>query len=222
MKTRMRLVGLCLLIPAVVLPVCADEDTSNFPCQSKESSVADLSPDVLTEILPADSSVVQVNLCAARLVGDASFSTTQTLSQPDTPAKSSSTPGNRSGQGPKIQPSGEGLRPSKPDFNQGIYYKGKLEFSLDAGWLPINIPFPFDVFEGDAYDLYPLRYTLVPMILSLRWHLNDIWGLPVWRGNWDLTFSGSATLIPRGPETRYFSYDMGIRHNEDAPPLVET
>lgn len=100
-----------------------------------------------------------------------------------------------------------------PDFNRRVFYRNKLEASLDVGWLPINIPFPFDVFEGDPYDLYPIRYTLVPVIASVRWQLGNIWGPPVLRGNWDLTFSGSATAIPRGPETHYFSYDMGLRRN---------
>jgi hypothetical protein len=118
------------------------------------------------------------------------------------------------GEDSKIQPSDERLRGSKPaDFNRDIYYKNKLEFSLDGGWLPINVPFPFDVFEGDPYTLYPLRYTLVPIIASLRWHMTDLAGPRILRGNWDLTFSGSYTAIPRGPETRYFSYIMGIRRN---------
>jgi len=104
-------------------------------------------------------------------------------------------------------------RSKPPDFNRDIYYRNKLEFSLDVGWLPINIPFPFDVFEGDPYDLYPLRYTLVPILASLRWHLGSVGGPFILRGNWDLTASASATLIPRGAETHYFSYDMGIRRN---------
>jgi hypothetical protein len=42
------------------------------------------------------------------------------------------------------------LRVSKPtDFNRNIYYKNKLEFSLETGWLPINIPWPFDFLVGD-------------------------------------------------------------------------
>lgn len=103
---------------------------------------------------------------------------------------------------------------SKPaDFNQDVYYRNKLEFSLDAGWLPINIPFPFDVFEGDPYELYPLRYTLVPVVASLRWQVDDVGSPWILRGNWDVTFSASATAIPRGAETRYFSYDMGLRRN---------
>jgi hypothetical protein len=103
--------------------------------------------------------------------------------------------------------------PEQADFNRKIYFRNKLEFSLQGAWLPINVPFPLDVFEGDPYNLYPLRYTLVPIIASLRWHMGDIWGPRILRGNWDLTFSGSATAIPKGPETRYFSYDMGIRRN---------
>jgi Lipid A 3-O-deacylase (PagL) len=105
-------------------------------------------------------------------------------------------------------------RPSPlPDFNRDIYYRNKLEFSFDVGWLPINIPFPFDVFEGDPYDLYPLRYTLIPIIASLRWQIDDVGSPWILRGNWDVTASGSITAIPRGAETRYFSYDMGLRRN---------
>jgi hypothetical protein len=120
---------------------------------------------------------------------------------------------NDSGGSTKYEPAEKKLRFPKPDFNRDIYYRNKLEFSLDGGWLPINVPFPFDVFEGDPYDLYPLRYTLVPIIGSLRWHLGNVWGPPVIRGNWDVTFSGAYTAIPRGAETRYFSYDMGLRRN---------
>ena len=104
-------------------------------------------------------------------------------------------------------------RSKRPDFNRDIYYKNKLEYSLEVGWLPINVPFPFDVFEGDAYELYPLRYTLVPILGSLRWHLDDIGGPLILRGNYDVTFTGEVTAIPRGAETHYFSYDMGIRRN---------
>jgi hypothetical protein len=112
-----------------------------------------------------------------------------------------------SGDDPKAdsssQPPTERLSPSKPrDFNRDTYYKNKLEFSFDAGWLPINIPFPLDFFVGDAYNTYPLKYTLVPMIASLRWHLNDVGGPRILRGNFDLTFSLSVTAIPRGPESR--------------------
>jgi hypothetical protein len=103
---------------------------------------------------------------------------------------------------------------SKPtDFNQAIYHRNKLEFSLEGGWLPINIPFPLDIFVGDVYNTYPLKYTLVPIIASLRWQLDSVGSPWILRGNWDLTFSGSVTAIPRGPETRFFSYDMGIRRN---------
>jgi hypothetical protein len=104
-------------------------------------------------------------------------------------------------------------RSQLPDFNREIYYRNKLEFSLDAGWLPINIPFPLDFLLGDSYNLYPLRYTLVPVIASLRWHVDSVGGPLFLRGNWDVTFSGSATAIPKGAETHYFSYDMGIRRN---------
>lgn len=102
---------------------------------------------------------------------------------------------------------------TRPDFNQGIFYGDKLEFALDVGWLPINVPFPFDFIESDPYQLYPLRYTLVPVVASLRWHFSRIRGPGFLRGNWDTTFSLAATAIPRGAETHYFSYDMGVRRN---------
>lgn len=102
---------------------------------------------------------------------------------------------------------------SQPPLDRDVYYRNKVEFAFDGGWLPINIPFVFDVFLGDAYTRAPLDYTLVPLIASLRWHINDVSGPWILRGNWDMTVSGSATLIPRGPESHYFSYDMGIRRN---------
>jgi hypothetical protein len=111
-------------------------------------------------------------------------------------------------------PSVEGMRPPKPpDFNQNIYYKNKLEFGLDVGWLPINIPFVFDVFLGDGYTMTPLRYTLVPIIASVRWQMGEVAGPSFLRGNWDLSASASAVVIPRGPETRYYAWIMGIRRN---------
>lgn len=128
--------------------------------------------------------------------------------------ESATTLGSKPEEDSRIQPVVEvPPKSQRSDFNRNIYFRNKLEFSLEGGWLPINIPFPLDVFEGDPYNLYPLRYTLVPVIASLRWHIDDIWGPQILRGNWDLTFSGSATAISRGPETRYFSYIMGIRRN---------
>ncbi len=114
----------------------------------------------------------------------------------------------------KSEPPDEAIEVVKPpDFNQQIYYKNKLEFSFESGWHPINIPFVYDFAVGDGYTETPLKYTLVPVIASLRWHVNDIGGPWVLRGNWDFSFSGSVTLIPRGPETRYFAFIYGIRRN---------
>jgi hypothetical protein len=118
------------------------------------------------------------------------------------------------GQDSKSQPSDEILRDSKSaDFNRNIYYKNKPEFSSETGWLPINIPNPFDFILGDPYERFPLDYTLVPIIASLRWHLGDIRGPWILRGNTDLTFSPSFTVIPRGPETRYAAFNLGVRRN---------
>jgi hypothetical protein len=128
--------------------------------------------------------------------------------------ESPATPGNKPGEDSRNQPADEKLRGSKrADFNRDIYYRNKLEFSLDGGWLPINVPFPFDFLLSDQYELYPLKYTLVPIIGSLRWQLGRVRGPVILRGNWDLEFSGAAVAIPRGAETRYFAYMMGMRRN---------
>ena len=103
--------------------------------------------------------------------------------------------------------------PRRPDYNRNLYYKNKVEFSLQTGWLPINIPFVFDFLLGGGYNMTPLRYTLVPVIASLHWQTGDVKGPGFLRGNWDLNTSASFTGIPRGPETRYISYMMGIRRN---------
>jgi hypothetical protein len=112
------------------------------------------------------------------------------------------------------RPAAKVLRHSKrADFNRDIYYRNKLEFSLETGWLPINIPFVFDFLVGSAYTTWPLHYTMVPNIASIRWHVDGIGGPSILRGNTDFTFSGSYTAIPRGAETRYFAFDYGIRQN---------
>ena len=105
------------------------------------------------------------------------------------------------------------LQVSKSSDLDSIYYNNKREFSLEAGWLPINIPFVFDCFLGDSYNRTPLQYTLAPILASLRWQLGDVRGPGILRGTFDLSFSGAFTWIPRGPETHYWAYDMGIRRN---------
>lgn len=109
-------------------------------------------------------------------------------------------------------PSIKDLR-NQNDFNRDIYYKNKTEFSLETGWLPNNIPFVYDFLVGSRYTTWPLHYTLVPNIASVRWMIDNIWGWGFLRGNTDMTFSGSYTAIPRGAETRYFAFDYGIRQN---------
>ena len=101
----------------------------------------------------------------------------------------------------------------RPDRNLDIYYRNRREFSLDVGWHPVNIPFIYDFAVGDNYNMTPLKYTLVPIIASLRWHVTNVGWRWIFRGNMDFTFSGSVTAIPRGPETHYYSFDFGIRRN---------
>jgi hypothetical protein len=121
------------------------------------------------------------------------------------------------GQSSMVLPSG-GVTPvyrrtQSADFNTDIYYRNKLELSFETGALPINIPFVFDVFEGNNYTQKPLHYTLVPIFPSLRWHMGSIRGPGILRGNTDLTATLSLTAIPRGPETRYGAFDLGVRRN---------
>lgn len=99
------------------------------------------------------------------------------------------------------------------DINRKFFHKNKLEFSIEGGMLPFNIPFPFDFLLGDGYNMTPLHYTLVPLLASVRWQTGDIGGPWLFRGNWEVSFSALATGMPRGPETHYLGYAMGIRRN---------
>lgn len=119
------------------------------------------------------------------------------------------------GQGSSTQPLVEVARSlkSSSDFNDDIYYRNKLEYSQELGVLPFNIPFVFDFLVGDEYSQKPLHYTLVPIFPSLRWHMGKLSGPSILRGNTDLTVTLSFTAIPRGPETRYGAFDLGVRRN---------
>lgn len=99
------------------------------------------------------------------------------------------------------------------DINSEIYRRNRLDFGLDVGWHPVNIPFIYDFAVGDSYNMTPLKYTLVPMIASLRWQVTNVGWPWIFRGNMDFTFSGSVTLIPRGTETHYYAFMFGIRRN---------
>ncbi len=116
----------------------------------------------------------------------------------------------------KNQPSnGASPRPELPDFNSAIYYKNKLELSFDAAGLPFNIPLIFDPLMGDKFARQPgtVDYTLIPLTLALRWHLYGISGPSFLRGNTDLMFGGSHTVIAQGPESRYDALMTGLRYN---------
>jgi opacity protein-like surface antigen len=114
------------------------------------------------------------------------------------------------------------------DFNRQIYFKNKLEVGFDVGYLPYNTKFIFDFMEGQSWNrpaVFP-DYTLVPLTLSLRWHLDDIGGPWFLRGNTDVTFSANYTIIPQGPESYYASFMTGARYNFVQPnwrvaPYVE-
>lgn len=113
----------------------------------------------------------------------------------------------------KTSASLESQQHARADRNLDTYYRNRTEFSLDVGYHPINIPFIYDFAVGDSYNMTTLKYTLVPIIASLRWHVTNVGWRSIFRGNMDFTFSGSITAIPRGPETHFYAFDFGIRRN---------
>jgi hypothetical protein len=169
---------------------------------------------VPTEMLLLEPSSVLASLCTPMTHCAAWFSIPGRLAQSEAPQSERPIEENDDKDGEASKPPVKIVRPSKPiDFNQSIYYRNKTEFGLDIGWLPVNIPFVFDIFLGDGYNNPPLYYTLVPIIASLRWQLDDVGGPWILRGNWDLQTSLGIVPIPRGPETHYFSWIMGLRRN---------
>ena len=103
----------------------------------------------------------------------------------------------------------------QPDFNREIYYKNKLELAFDTGWLWYNTPLILEPIIGEKFSREPglPNYSLMPLNLSLRWHLYDICGPSILRGNTDFTFSGSYIVIAKGPESRYIAAIAGFRYN---------
>ena len=92
-----------------------------------------------------------------------------------------------SGQDPKRLSS---ERPKRADFNRDIYYRNKLEFSLETGWLPINIPFVFDFLTDSTggnwgfvvaagklhtYNAADAKLATIGPIAGLTW--NEILGI---------------------------------------------
>jgi hypothetical protein len=53
---------------------------------------------------------------------------------------------------------------------------------MEIGWLPITIPFVFESLLGDEYHRVALDYTLVPIMASLRWQMNDVRDPSILRG----------------------------------------
>jgi hypothetical protein len=187
-----------------------DDWETSTPWAGERATPATAAP---AETLPLDPSGIVSESCAPAAPFAVWFSVPERLPQSVGPQPELVAEGDKLGEDSNPL-SVEMIRPPKPpELNRNIYYKNKFEFGLDIGWLPINIPFAFDVFLGDGYTMTPLKYTLVPIIASVRWQMDDVGGPSILRGNWDLSFSGSVTAIPRGPETRYFSYIMGIRRN---------
>jgi Lipid A 3-O-deacylase (PagL) len=139
--------------------------------------------------------------------------TEQQTSMPSIPATTQSGDFNTPGESSQASSGVITESHERPDFNRDIYYRNRTEFGFEVGYHPINIPFVYDFALGDGYNQTPLDYTLVPIIASLRWHVTNIGGPWFLRGNFDFSFSGSVTLIPRGPESRYYAFMFSIRRN---------
>jgi hypothetical protein len=226
MKALLGFVGCSLSIAVSGFPASAAAGVSATAGWSEIASVADVQRHPLDfdragweNSIPKESSPSAsadfMKLCTRPAPRHALFDVRECAPQPDAaPTELPATLGNKAGDNSGIQPVDATPHAAKPaDFNREIYYRNKLEFSLEGGWHPINIPFPLDVFVGDAYNTYPLKYTLVPIFASFRWHMGNIWGPSILRGNFDMQFTGSVTGVARGPESHYFAYLMGIRRN---------
>lgn len=112
--------------------------------------------------------------------------------------------------------SSEEPRPSElGDFNRKIFYKNKLEFEFETGWLWYNTPLFLNPILGEAFKRNPntVDYTLNPYILGLRWQLYDISGRSFWRGNTEVNLAGTGTVIAQGPETLFAAALAGARYN---------
>ena len=166
-----------------------------------------------TEPLPVPSSIALEEVCFDRAKCDARVGSAQSISIPETPQVVQGTKADTPKDDFKAPADVIAQHRGRPDRNLDIYYRNRREFSLDVGWHPVNIPFVYDFLFGGGYNMTPLKYTLVPIVASLRWHITNVGWRSIFRGNLDFTFSGSLTVIPRGPETHYYSFDFGIRRN---------
>ncbi len=120
-------------------------------------------------------------------------------------------PGEISGEQQEIPPSL--LVPA--DFNQRVFFKNKIEASLETGFLPFNTPLILDPILGLAFsrDKAQPNYELVPVALILRWQLYDPRGWWLLRGNTEFAFGAEYCGIPRGPESTYTGPLIGLRYN---------
>jgi hypothetical protein len=178
-----------------------------------EGNGVNLDANTPIESSPLRSSIIFEKDCGDPAKCTAAFRPAQPIFTPETPQAAQDTKPDTPDSASKTS-SELAARPHKrPDCNLDIYYRNRREFSLDVGWHPINIPFIYDFAAGGGYNMTPLKYTLVPIVASLRWHITNVGWRGFFRGNMDFTFSGSITAIPRGPETHYVSFDFGIRRN---------
>lgn len=232
------LVSTFLLTLVAALPLQAQYPSSSASGPERSNASADLEPGfnpfmagpnaqpepvVMGPAVGLEASTSLANDSGCSLTANAICSQTdQSASSVDLQQQSSTSGAPQNPSDTKADPPDTGVKSSsaliaqnhqRPDRNLDIYYRNRREFSLDVGWHPVNIPFIYDFAVGDGYNMTPLKYTLVPIVASLRWHVTNVGWRWIFRGNMDFTFSGAITAIPQGPETHYYSFDFGIRRN---------
>lgn len=191
-------------------------DLGLSPDSGPISTVGDginLAGDAPTRPLRLDSSINLEKVCADSTACDAWAGSEQPLSSPEARQAVQAIKADSPDADSKASSGLIAQYHERPDRNLDIYYRNRREFSLDVGWHPANVPFIYDFAVGDNYNMTPLKYTLVPIVASLRWHVTNVGWRWIFRGNMDFTFGGSITAIPRGPETHYYSFIFGIRRN---------
>ncbi len=91
------------------------------------------------------------------------------------------------------------------DFNRKIFYKNKVEASLETGFLPFNTPLILEPILGLAFNRNRSvpNYELVPISSMIRWQLYNPQGPWLLRGNTEFDFGAEYCAITRGPESLY-------------------
>jgi Lipid A 3-O-deacylase (PagL) len=105
-------------------------------------------------------------------------------------------------------------RRAPADFNRKVFFRNKLELSLETGGLPLNTPLLLGPLIGDNFSREKglPDYTLIPTSLMLRWQLYDPHGPSFLRGTTEFSFGGVYAAIVQGPESMFVGPLIGLRY----------